>query len=140
MAPSAEEEDVRAMLALLEGVDGRTHHLRFPDIERTGDATPGAVESKELGAELAALTPQTRARYGIDDETSGVLVLDVQKPDPSGLLPGDVIKQVGQESVTGPHDLEKAIARAKDDGSRAVLLLVTRQGADLFVGVKLGVA
>lgn len=104
------------------------------------NATPGAVESKELGAELAALTPQTRARYGIDDETSGVLVLDVQKPDPSGLLPGDVIKQVGQESVTGPHDLEKAIARAKDDGSRAVLLLVTRQGADLFVGVKLGVA
>ncbi len=29
--------------AIVEGVDGRTHHLRFPDIERTGDAGPGAV-------------------------------------------------------------------------------------------------
>lgn len=29
--------------AIVDGVDGRTHHLRFPDIERTGDATPGAI-------------------------------------------------------------------------------------------------
>ena len=29
--------------AIVDGVDGRTHHLRFPDIERTGDAAPGAI-------------------------------------------------------------------------------------------------
>ena len=29
--------------AIVEGVDGRTHHLRFSDLELTGDARPGAV-------------------------------------------------------------------------------------------------
>ena len=29
--------------AVIEGADGRTHHLRFDDMEMTGDAKPGAV-------------------------------------------------------------------------------------------------
>jgi type IV secretory pathway VirD2 relaxase len=29
--------------AIVEGVDGRTHHLQFADLEFTGDATPGAI-------------------------------------------------------------------------------------------------
>jgi type IV secretory pathway VirD2 relaxase len=29
--------------AIVDGVDGRTHHLRLPDIERTSDAAPGAI-------------------------------------------------------------------------------------------------
>ncbi|GAA4772598.1 hypothetical protein GCM10023219_19710 [Stakelama sediminis] len=29
--------------AIVDGVDGRTHHLRFPDIDRTTDASPGAI-------------------------------------------------------------------------------------------------
>jgi hypothetical protein len=29
--------------AIIEGVDGRTHHLTFSDLEVTGDAQPGAV-------------------------------------------------------------------------------------------------
>jgi len=29
--------------AIVEGVDGRTHHLRFTDLELTGDARPGAI-------------------------------------------------------------------------------------------------
>jgi type IV secretory pathway VirD2 relaxase len=29
--------------AIVEGIDGRTHHLKFTDIEMTGDAAPGAI-------------------------------------------------------------------------------------------------
>ena len=29
--------------AIVEGIDGRTHHMRFTDIEMTGDAAPGAI-------------------------------------------------------------------------------------------------
>lgn len=29
--------------AIIEGLDGRAHHLRFADIEQTGDAQPGAI-------------------------------------------------------------------------------------------------
>jgi type IV secretory pathway VirD2 relaxase len=29
--------------AIVEGIDGRTHHLRFSDLDLTGDAEPGAI-------------------------------------------------------------------------------------------------
>jgi len=29
--------------AVIEGIDGRTHHLRFSDLELTGDGAPGAI-------------------------------------------------------------------------------------------------
>jgi type IV secretory pathway VirD2 relaxase len=29
--------------AIVEGIDGRTHHLRFSDLDMTGDAKPGAI-------------------------------------------------------------------------------------------------
>ena len=29
--------------AIVEGIDGRTHHIRFTDIEMTGDAAAGAI-------------------------------------------------------------------------------------------------
>jgi len=29
--------------AIVDGIDGRTHHIRFPDIEATGDCKPGAI-------------------------------------------------------------------------------------------------
>lgn len=29
--------------AIIDGIDGRTHHIRFPDIEATGDCKPGAI-------------------------------------------------------------------------------------------------
>ncbi|MGE4302619.1 MAG: relaxase/mobilization nuclease domain-containing protein [Novosphingobium sp.] len=29
--------------AIVDGIDGRTHHLQFPDIEATGDCKPGAI-------------------------------------------------------------------------------------------------
>lgn len=36
--------------AIVEGVDGRTHHLQFTDLELTGDAAPGAiVEARAYG-------------------------------------------------------------------------------------------
>ena len=29
--------------AIIDGIDGRTHHVQFPDIEATGDCKPGAI-------------------------------------------------------------------------------------------------
>jgi type IV secretory pathway VirD2 relaxase len=29
--------------AIVDGIDGRTHHIQFPDIEATGDCKPGAI-------------------------------------------------------------------------------------------------
>src|SRR3546814_3304651 len=37
------DELVGTAYAVIDGADGRTHHLRFDDMEMTGDARPGAI-------------------------------------------------------------------------------------------------
>jgi type IV secretory pathway VirD2 relaxase len=54
---------------VIEGVDGRTHHLTFPDLELTGDAKPGAIvesRSYEDGASRRQLSLATRSDLPIE--------------------------------------------------------------------------
>src|SRR5271163_3436884 len=49
---------------VVEGVDGRTHHLTFPDLELTGDAKPGSIvesRSYEDGTGRRRLSLATRS-------------------------------------------------------------------------------
>ena len=43
MARGLQDELKGSSYAIVEGIDGRTHHLRFSDLELTGDAAPGAI-------------------------------------------------------------------------------------------------
>ena len=43
VARGLHDELTGSAYAIVEGVDGRTHHVRFSDIEITGDAEPGAI-------------------------------------------------------------------------------------------------
>jgi type IV secretory pathway VirD2 relaxase len=43
VARGLDDELKGSAYAIVEGVDGRTHHLRFADLELTGDAKPGAI-------------------------------------------------------------------------------------------------
>src|SRR5258708_22895337 len=43
VARGLHDELTGSACAIVEGVDGRTHHVRFSDIEMTGDAMPGAI-------------------------------------------------------------------------------------------------
>jgi len=104
--------------------------------------TGSSYHSADLNIDLAALTPERRAEFGIGDGVNGVLVLDV-KAGPAfdqGLRSGDVIKRIGQTSVSSPEDLDALIQKAKAGPGKAVLMLVSRQGHDLFLGLKLGIA
>jgi type IV secretory pathway VirD2 relaxase len=58
--------------AIVEGVDGRTHHLRFSDLELTGDASPGAiveVRAYEDANGRARLSLATRSDLTIEAQT-----------------------------------------------------------------------
>ena len=49
VARGLHDELTGSAYAIVEGVDGRTHHVRFSDVEMTGDAKPGAiVEAQDL--------------------------------------------------------------------------------------------
>jgi type IV secretory pathway VirD2 relaxase len=43
VARGLHDELTGSAYAVVEGVDGRTHHLQFSDLELTGDAVPGAI-------------------------------------------------------------------------------------------------
>ena len=65
----------------------------------------------------------------------GVLVATAPEDTPAreaGLLPGDVIIQVGERLVTNPAELSRAIREA--DGS--VVLTVVRAGSEIEIQLK----
>lgn len=69
--------------AIIEGVDGRTHHLVFSDLEMTGDARPGAIvvtRSFDDAAGRKRLSLATRSDLTIEAQIAapGVTWLDRQ--------------------------------------------------------------
>jgi len=59
--------------AIVEGVDGRTHHLRFTDLEMTGDAQPGAIveaRTYEDAKGHGRLSLATRSDLGLDQQVT----------------------------------------------------------------------
>jgi Do/DeqQ family serine protease len=97
----------------------------------------GADDHAALGLSVAPLTPDLAARAGIDRDTKGLIVEDVD-PDgraaAAGIQPKDVIQEVNRRPVTTVEELRAAVKNSAAD--RPVLLLVNRDGRDLFVTVR----
>ena len=81
--------------AIVDGTDGRVHHLRFGDIERTGDAAPGAiVEVSEWtdrrGRQQASLLVRSDLAIEAQISAPGATWLDRQllAPQPETLAGG----------------------------------------------------
>jgi type IV secretory pathway VirD2 relaxase len=69
--------------AVIDGLDGRTHHLRFADLERTSDAHPGAVVERrvwtdERGKVQATLAVRSDLTLEAQIGASGATWLDRQ--------------------------------------------------------------
>ncbi|MBM3518782.1 MAG: PDZ domain-containing protein, partial [Alphaproteobacteria bacterium] len=119
---------------------------RLPaEVAQRGDGGSEADQSspsvKALGAKLASLTPEVRARFGIPVGMSGVAVVALDPRGPAaahGLRIGDIIEAVGTTPVTDPAAVAAALDRAEQD--EAVLLRVNRNGDSRYIGVKLGLA
>ncbi|HEX4861613.1 MAG TPA: DegQ family serine endoprotease [Rhizomicrobium sp.] len=108
-----------------------------------GEAVPGAVGAtgEAMGLGLAAVTPETRRVFNLDDSTQGVLITKVD-PDSDaadkGLQPGDVVMSVSNRNVRTPQDVQKGVADAQTMGRKSVLLLVATSGGSRYVAVDIG--
>lgn len=133
--------------ATLEVVrEGKTRELtvtvgQTPDSEKvasseTGEAAPA---QGQIGLQLAALTPETKKRYGVRGEAEGVLVVDVKKGSPAaraGIQPGTLVLMVDQVPVDSPEAVVKRVRQAYEQKRPAVVLLIEREGDRRFVAVK----
>jgi serine protease Do len=107
-----------------------------PNRSARNDGDPDAGEKSALGVSVAPLTPELASRFGAPKNAHGLLVQDVN-PDgraaDAGIQAGDVIEQVNRQPVQNVDDLKAALRRSAD---KPVLLLVNRQGNEVFITVK----
>lgn len=111
--------------AIVEGVDGRTHHLQFSDLEMTGDALPGAIveaRSYEDAGGRQRLSLATRSDLSVEEQTTapGATWLDRQllarEPGTSGNAFGAEVREAMERRVD--HLVEEGLARRQ--GQRVV--------------------
>jgi hypothetical protein len=111
--------------AIVEGVDGRTHHLRFSDLEMTGDARPGAIveaRAYEDAGGRKRLSLATRSDFTIEAQVTapGATWIDRQllarEPATGGGGFGAEVREAMDHRVD--HLVEEGLARRQ--GQRVV--------------------
>ena len=93
-----------------------------------------------LGMGLAQLDQAERQRFSVKPGVTGVVVESVGENSDAadkGLKAGDVIVKAGAHAAAQPADVAAAVADARRDGRKSVLLLVNRDGQTVFVPVDL---
>ena len=128
--------------AIVEGVDGRTHHLQFSDLEMTGDARPGAIveaRAYEDANGRKRLSLATRSDFDIEAQVTarGATWIDRQllarEPAASGSGFGAEVREAMDRRVD--HLVEEGLARRQ--GQRVVFardLLDTLRRRELDAG------
>jgi serine protease Do len=82
----------------------------------------------DLGWELRPLDDAVRARLGVPDSVSGVVVGRIVPGGPAaekGLRPGDIVTQIGRKPVA---TIEQAEAALHEATAEAPVLVVVRRG------------
>ncbi len=105
--------------------------------EARGTESSAPDDKAALGVAVAPLTPELAARVNLPKDTKGVIVRQVN-PDgraaDAGIQAGDVILEVNRQPVQSVDELKAALRKTPEQ--RPTLLLVSREGRDLFVTVK----
>jgi Do/DeqQ family serine protease len=93
-------------------------------------------DRRALGVSVTPLTPELAARAGVPKNLRGLLVQDVN-PDgraaEAGIRAGDVIQEVNRKPVETVEELRAALRATT---GRSTLVLLNREGRDLFVTVR----
>jgi serine protease Do len=102
---------------------------------------PDAPQTKELlGLTISVLDDDLRAQLGVDENTVGLAVTEVDEASEAyekGLRAGDVITEAAQQRVSSIAELEERVQAARDAGRKSLLLLVRRAGDPRFVALSL---
>ena len=106
-----------------------------------GSGTPSAGQGSRvpaMGLGLMDITPDIREQMNLADNQRGAVVASVN-PDKaaaaSGIQAGDIIVAVNQVPVKSARQVTQAIAQAGKSGRKSVLLLVERDGGQIYVAV-----
>lgn len=123
--------------------DGKEQQLKAKLVEMVADkeaaaATPAEAGSsrQQLGIAVQPLTPEIAARLGLQGDTQGVVVSEVDPSGPAaeaGLKAGDVIMEVNRQQVKSANELKSGLDR---QGSGPTVLLINRGGRSVFLSLQ----
>ncbi|TIV64479.1 MAG: PDZ domain-containing protein, partial [Mesorhizobium sp.] len=106
-----------------------------------GDKAAPVSTASVLGMTVGELNDQTRQKFGIAADVSGVVITDVAKDSAAaerGIQPGEVITEIAQESVGTPKDVMDRIGALKEQGRKnALLMLASKTGELRFVTIRM---
>ena len=99
-----------------------------------------ANTGEAMGLGLAAVTPEVRRAYNLEDNVAGVLITRVD-PDSDaadkGIQPGDVVVTVANKAVHTPQDIKSRVGEAAAQGRKSVLVLLTGSNGQRFVALSI---
>jgi serine protease Do len=112
--------------------------VRIDELKDSGAVRAGARDSAHeqgrLGLAVQPLTSEEKDAAEID---AGVRVVDVEGPAAeAGVQVGDLVLAVNSHRIRNPEDLRSEVAKIRDGGVAA--LLVLRNDAQIFIPVHLG--
>ncbi|UCH75076.1 MAG: DegQ family serine endoprotease [Rhodospirillales bacterium] len=101
-----------------------------------------AGRSDALAANLAVMTPELRTELQLAENVDGVVItgIDSGPAFEQGLRKGDVIREIAHQPVTNPAEVDRLVREAASGKKKAVLLLVSRRGQNLFIGLTPAIA
>jgi S1-C subfamily serine protease len=127
----------KATLVVVRDGEERTLTVPLDEVE-AGEVARGGEPSADpaaLGIAVAPVTPELAARAGLPKDARGLVVRNVDpegRAAEAGIRSGDLIQEVNRRPVESIDELRSAVKTA---GERPVLMLITRDGRDLFVTV-----
>ncbi|MBF0430644.1 MAG: Do family serine endopeptidase [Fibrobacteria bacterium] len=118
--------------------EGKELTLKVKMGKREEDEKVGSRDKKsgDLGLSLENVTQNHVQRYRLNVNT-GVVVTYVEAGSPAdnaGIAEGDIILQVGRETISDPGNFKKAIKKA---GKSTVLILADRRGRKMYLGLNI---
>ena len=111
--------------AVVDGADGRTHHLRFSDIDKTTDSSPGAlVELRQWtdarGRERQSLAVRSDMPFGAQVTADGATWLDRQLVAKEPLITADGFGSEIRDAMAARADQLVARGLARRQGQQLV--------------------
>lgn len=105
-----------------------------PPADKGGAGPQQPAATATLGMTLGELDGKARADFGIADSVKGVVVTAVDPGSPAAerhVQVGDVIVEVGQETVASPADVLNRIDQLRKSGRKGLLLMLASKTGDL---------
>lgn len=135
------EQTVKVTLGRLEDGEKLASGENGTADKDNGDEAPAVSTASVLGMTVGELNDETRTKFGIAAEVSGVVITEVTKDSAAaerGIQAGEVITEIAQESVATPKDVMDRIAALKEQGRKnALLMLASKTGELRFVTIRM---